>query len=481
MIHRSSNENTQRFLTKLTNLLFVLVLIYPFLEGLSSLLLRDEQTIIGNVVVGEFLRTFLPYLLGVWLYFYSTQRNLSKTSQLLLPEDGQRGELIRQWLREAGLGNITVYVSKQKEIAAQAFGTQRHGYISVTQNALDSLKDDELRALITHEAAHHYFGDFWKLTLVRGLTIAILISRLAQSMAGFPSTMHIKESGISTILYFLPVILGYFAYALMSTGILAISRLRELVADNFALSILGDASIYMRLMARISYSSSSPSSKSSKLQLPKAFEFHPDGLKRLRSLSNPNQMLDDVYFALAFLGLLLGALIGIHGVSSISILLALPCVVMLGSPALYFVVDRLDQYGRKISMAFTFAGSASLTVMLLTLAWSIVRISNPLAVSQLDPNSLTEEYYFAPLGILTSDFHLLFDNYLVTFIVGGLLLVIFLFLVEVIKKMTGRFFIGRIRIKSVLILLVWIILAFGVGLLWLNAFGPHPFITYLYH
>lgn len=478
MTNPSLKENTESFITRLTNLLFILVIIYPLVESLSSVVLKEEQYTIWNVLSGEFFRTSLPYLIGLWLYFYSTQRIFSEKTLHPLAQDDPKGKKIQDWLKEAGVDQSIVYVSEQKGISAQAFGTKKHGYISITQTALDALKDDELRALVTHEAAHHYYGDYWKLSLSRSLTIAILISRLAMSATGFPSTIHIKESGASTVLYFLPVLLSYFAYALMSIGVLAIVRLRELMADNFALSFLGDTSVYMRLMARISYAMQ-PSSKRVKLALPKLFEFHPDGLKRLRSLNTPNLFLEDIYFALAFLGLLLGALIGIHGISSISILFGLPSVFILGAPLLYFVTSRLEQYGHKTSMIFTFTGSASLTTMFLTMAWSIVRISNPMSISQVDANSLTEKYYLTPLPALASDFRLLFDNYLVTFFAGGLFLVIFLFLVELIKKVMIRPSVRYTRIKSILILLLWSILTVTLALSWLDAFGPFPAIIYL--
>lgn len=480
MTNLSLKENTESFITRLTNLLFVVVITYPFLESLTSVLLKEEQFTLWDVLSGEFLRTFLPYLIGVWLYFYSTQRMLSDKALHPFPQDDPREKNIQDWLKEAGVHHAMVFVSAQKDISAQAFGTKKHGYISITQTALEGLKDDELRALVTHEAAHHFYGDHWKLSLARSLTIAILISRLAMSAASFPSTINIKESEASTLLFFLPAILGYFAYALMSVGVLAIVRLRELMADNFALSIFGDASVYVRLMAKISYATQ-PSSKKIKLSLPKSFEFHPDGLKRLRSLNTPDLFLEDIYFALAFLGLLLGALIGIHGVPSISILFGLPTAFILGAPLLYFVTNRLEQYGHKIPMVFIFTGSTSLTTMLLTMTWQIVRISNPLSVSQVDVNSLTEEYYLTPLPALTSDFRLLFDNYLVTFFAGGLFLVVFLFLVGIIKRVTTRTSVRHTRIKSILILLLWVILAVTLALSWLNAFGPFPALKYLPH
>jgi Zn-dependent protease with chaperone function len=479
MIHQSQRENTQKFITKLTNLLFVLVMIYPILESLSGMAVSEIEHSAGFILIKEFRLIYLPYLLALWLYFYSTAQNLSKKTHTLLNAETEKGKLIYQWLRDAGVNNVAVLVSTQKEIAAQAFGTKSHKYISVTQNALDHLAKDELRALITHEAAHHYFGDSWKMTLARSLTVTLLLSRLAVELTDFVSTARANESGNSTILFFLPALLSLFAYAIMSIGILAISRLRELIADNFTLSILGDDSAYIRLMVRIAYTSSPSLPKAPKLPVPKVFDFHPGGTKRLYAMNNPETFLDDIRFALAFVGLLLGTMIGIQGLIGISILFSLPLVILLGSPVLYYVVDRLDHYGKKVSIAFAYTGSVSLTVMLLTLVWSIVQISSPLAVSQMNPTSLTEEYYATPLVTLGSDFYLLFDNYLVTFLAGGSLLVAFLFVAEIIKKLAGRISVGPIKLKSILVLVIWIVLSFTVALLWLNAFGPSPVMQYL--
>ena len=480
MNHQNSREGSQYFITRLTNLLFVLVMLYPILESIFLLALNTEPNEFENKFKGETLRTYLPYFLALWLYYYSAHKNLTKSNLALLQPDDEKGRLIYGWLAEIGVGDVAVHVADENKISSYAFGTKRHKYITITQAALDGLADDELRALLTHEAGHHYFGDVWKFTLARALTVSILVARLIVTVSGMSSTNRINESGVGTLLYFLPAFLGFFAYAIMSTGLLAITRLRELTADSYALSKMGDDSAYKRLSAKIYFFALKYPSVKARFHVPDMFRFHPIGRKRgLLSREKPDDYISDIIFAFAFMGLLLGALIGIHGLIEMSILLTLPLVFILGSPALYSISGSLNSIKRSLGIIFSFTGAASLTVLLLTLPWSIVRYSGPQSISNYVSSQMTIKYYFAPVRTIRNDFYQLFDNYMLTFIAGGLLLLLFLYGTEKIKQMSKEISIAKIKLRSILVFALWAVLSLTMIYYWVDAFGPFPVVRYL--
>lgn len=137
--------------------------------------------------------------------------------------------------RRAGLRRMPQVYLLPGEHAMNAFalGSPDDPVITLTRGLLDGMTRSEVAAIIAHEIAHICNGDASIMALAGGLHRSIrLVS--AASLAGMPRRMAVAPE-TATLIWLLQA-----APAIAELLCLALSRIRELAADAFALDLIAE-------------------------------------------------------------------------------------------------------------------------------------------------------------------------------------------------------------------------------------------------
>ncbi len=462
-------------LTFSTTLLFALVVSFPLAEVAFRHILYKSYTN-PTFIINSTFHFLLIYLIADWLYLSETKSHFRRLS--LQSPDVQRLEqfnLITDWIKSGTRKPVHVYFYSSERIDAFAFGTRNHRFIAISSKALDRLNDDELRILVFHELSHHIFGDVWKFKFARYLTIVYLVFEVITSINKLIVNVQVGGTGQSELLRWLPDVVGLFPFAVMAIGILAIIRLRELVADSFAVLQTDKPDSLKDLFVKLSIDRLSSTTHTTRISLvqklmPKQFSYYPDS--RLSLINDSNSIFNETYLLAAYVGLVLGAFTGIPGDVEVLILFSLPIISIVGCILLLYILAPLGLKKDYIKEIFALTGTAALTSTLLTLAWRIGVQSNPLGSSPT-PNVNRIEFYFNPWLRFFHESSKVLDNDLLILSIGSLFIVIFFYLSVNFSKLVKRLF---PRLVSPEILSGWIILvvlAIPFLILWGNLFGEY--------
>lgn len=461
-------------LNLLTNLLFVLTISFPIILNVFYLVVSKVFAGLNVLSIIPFsYEMLIPYAVGVWLYFSDAKYYSLKKKLQPLTYQNSKYDLMHKWLEDAGVKSVLMFYYESEKIEANAFGTKNHRYIAVSQKALDILPTEELKILILHESGHHAYGDSWKYYLSRYLALSVLATKV---VLGSASAIVWAATDKTTLLSSLPNFLSFFIYVIASLGVLLMARLRELLADNFAIQHSNDIKSFKQLFLKISLNHIQTKSNSGiRFSLPRLFSYHPTGTDRLKAMSNPNLIFDELYPLLAFAGLLLGAFIGFDGRQPVLILFSMPVICISGSLLFYYVATRFDLRKKYGALVFAYSATAALSSSLFNLAWTA-------AFAGGDKGA--RYYYVAPLKTILSNFFRVFDNYLLIISMGSLYILVFSFLFIKTKDLFNYLFPQSklLRNLSTRILLVGLFLTtLYFWLYWVVLFGQYPIFQYVHN
>ncbi len=142
--------------------------------------------------------------------------------------------LVHDVCRRAGLRRMPqVYVlPRERAMNAYALGSPDDAVITLTAGLIDGMTRDEVAAIVAHEIAHICNGDAATMALAASLhrTIRFISGAGLVGMAGRNGPWHV--SPLRSLLQAAPVISELLC--------LALSRIRELAADAFALDLISE-------------------------------------------------------------------------------------------------------------------------------------------------------------------------------------------------------------------------------------------------
>jgi heat shock protein HtpX len=176
--------------------------------------------------------SFASLLLSKWMAKFSTGAQV-----LTQPRSAQESWLlatVERLARAAGIGTPEVAIYQAPEPNAFATGASKnHALVAVSTGLLQSMKQEEIEAVLGHEISHVANGDMVTLTLIQGVlnTFVIFLSRVigyavdnAMRRDGDRSGPGIGSFVVTMVMQ---VLLGFLATLIVC----AFSRWREFHAD----------------------------------------------------------------------------------------------------------------------------------------------------------------------------------------------------------------------------------------------------------
>lgn len=209
---------------------------------------------VGGVLAPQYLAVFVGLALAMNLgaYFFSDRLVLAMYRAQPVDEH-QAPELyamVRELAERAELPMPRVYVIPDAQPNAFATGRNpRHGVVAVTEGILDALSPRELRGVLAHELAHIKNRDILISTVAAILASAITtVANVLSFGALFGGHADEEDGGGSLLGTLALVIVAPLAATLVQ---LAISRSRELHADETGARIAGDPEALASALVRL--------------------------------------------------------------------------------------------------------------------------------------------------------------------------------------------------------------------------------------
>lgn len=220
--------------------------------GLLLAALTALFLVVGFLIAGEggaILAFVFALATNLFAWWYSDRMVLA--AHQAQPVDARTAPdlyaLVAALARRAGLPMPAVYVIAAPQPNAFATGRDpQHAAVAVTTGLLQSLKRDELAAVIAHELAHIRHRDTLIMTIAA--TFAGAIAFLANFFYFFAGHSDNRNNPLGVIGSILLLILAPLAATLIQ---LAISRAREFEADRGGAEICGDPTALAAALKRI--------------------------------------------------------------------------------------------------------------------------------------------------------------------------------------------------------------------------------------
>jgi heat shock protein HtpX len=173
------------FLFLATNLAIVLVLSVTLrLLGVDQIL--DEQGTglnLGALLVFAAVLGFTGSLISLAISKWSAKRMMGVRviEQPRTAAETWLVELVRRQAQQAGIGMPEVGIFEAREMNAFATGARRNSaLVAVSTGLLDTMRQEEIEAVLAHEVSHVANGDMVTLALIQGVvnTFVIFLSRV---------------------------------------------------------------------------------------------------------------------------------------------------------------------------------------------------------------------------------------------------------------------------------------------------------------
>ena len=147
---------------------------------------------------------------------------------------------VGQLARQAGIQTPEVGIYESPDMNAFGTGARRnHALVAVSSGLLQSMRREEVEAVLAHEVSHCANGDMITLTLLQGVlnTFVIFLSRIIGFVVD--KVVFRNERGIG-IGYWLSVIAAQILLGILASIVVAaFSRYREFKADHGAARLVG--------------------------------------------------------------------------------------------------------------------------------------------------------------------------------------------------------------------------------------------------
>lgn len=157
-------------------------------------------------------------------------------------------ETVRGHAQAAGIGMPEVGIFDSAAPNAFATGARRdNSLVAVSTGLLQTMRKQEVEAVLAHEISHVANGDMVTLTLIQGVlnTFVIVLSRI---VGGAVDRMLSKGDGESGPGYFIAVLVSELLLGLLASMIvMAFSRHREFRADSGGARLAGTANMIAAL------------------------------------------------------------------------------------------------------------------------------------------------------------------------------------------------------------------------------------------
>ncbi|RKS87054.1 heat shock protein [Orbus hercynius] len=205
-------------------------------------------------------------------------------------------DVVRRQSEQVNIKMPDVVIYKAPDMNAFATGARRdHSLVAVSTALLESMSQDEAEAVIAHEISHIANGDMVTMTLLQGVlnTFVIFISRILASVV--VQAMSERNRGMSTMVYFLIVMVFEFVFGILASLItMWFSRRREFYADAGSAKIVGTQKMIAALeRLKVSYEPKEDVSIMAfcingvkKAKMSELFMSHPPLDKRIEALRN---------------------------------------------------------------------------------------------------------------------------------------------------------------------------------------------------
>ena len=163
-------------------------------------------------------------------------------------------ETVRQLADRAGVGmpEVAIYEGEPNAFATGAF--RNSALVAVSSGLLQSMTEEEVRAVLGHEMSHVANGDMVTLTLIQGVvnTFVIFLSRVVGYFVDRALSSRDSNSSGNGIGYMITVIVCQILFGFVASMIVAwFSRQREFRADAGSATLLGARKPMISALARL--------------------------------------------------------------------------------------------------------------------------------------------------------------------------------------------------------------------------------------
>ena len=205
------------------------------------------------IVVG--LALFFIFL--QWLISPSIVRWAIRQRQAITPQSNPwLYQTVADLARQAGVPTpAAIWESADSSPNAFVFGrTVGSSELVVTQGLLESLNQDEIRAVLAHEIGHLRHRDVIIMTLVSAVPLlAYIIARFGFEMLRSGVRARGKNAGQAVLLIILSAVVSYAVYLVTQLLVLHLSRTRESYADAYSGAATKDPHLLASALTKITY------------------------------------------------------------------------------------------------------------------------------------------------------------------------------------------------------------------------------------
>ncbi len=240
--------------------LATVVLVFGFLSFLLllivfvvDLVLSMTDTTLAFVVVVA-LALFFIFL--QWLVSPAIVRWAVKSRQEVTPQSNPwLYKTVADLARQAGVPTPRIWVSGDSSPNAFVFGrTVSHAELVVTSPLLQTLNQDEIRAVIGHEIGHLRHRDVVIMTWVSAVPLlAYILARGGFEILRGSGRSSGKGSGQAALIAVAVAVLSYLVYLVTQLLVLYLSRTREYYADAYGAAATRDPHDLASALTKIAY------------------------------------------------------------------------------------------------------------------------------------------------------------------------------------------------------------------------------------
>jgi heat shock protein HtpX len=243
------------FLFLLTNLLVIITIsLVTSLLGLKPYLTSkgiNYQTLIVFCAIWGTGGAFISLWISKWI----AKRSMDLTMIDQQTATGEARELlniIQQLARKVGLATMPeVGIYDSPELNAFATGpSKKNALVAVSSGLLNSMREEEVRAVLGHEISHVANGDMVTMTLIQGITnaFALFLSRIVAYVLAIALSKGDTNEGFPSSMYFVFAIVFDILFTLLgSIVVAAFSRWREYRADAGGAKLTGKSNMIAAL------------------------------------------------------------------------------------------------------------------------------------------------------------------------------------------------------------------------------------------
>ncbi len=234
--------------------------VFAFLSILLLIILAAaDYTLQANAFPGAFaivvgLALFFIFL--QWLISPSIVRWAIRDRRAITPQSNPwLYQTVAELARQAGVRTPVIWESADSSPNAFVFGrTVGSSELVVTQGLLESLNQDEIRAVLAHEIGHLRHRDVIIMTLVSAVPLlAYIIARFGFEMLRSGVRARGKNAGQAVLLIILSAVVSYAVYLVTQLLVLHLSRTRESYADAYSGAATKDPHLLASALTKITY------------------------------------------------------------------------------------------------------------------------------------------------------------------------------------------------------------------------------------